>query len=179
MTRRLIWLAVAVWAGGALAAGTVAEPDGYRMQDYRAPVPGTLHGGTVITVAEARLLWEQHAAVFVDVLPRAPKPADLPAETVWQPKPNNDIPGSIWLPDVGYGELAPVTLRYFTENLARATGGDKDRALVFYCLPSCWHSWNAAKRAVSLGYRHADWMPEGVEGWKAAGYALEAREPAP
>lgn len=176
----LIGLAAA-WAGA--RAETVPEPDGYRMDKYRAPAPATLAGATVLDVAAARALWEArgeaHGAVFIDVLPRPPKPADLPPETVWLPPPHSDIPGSIWLPDVGYGAIAPVTEAYLRDNIAAATGGDASRMLVFYCLPDCWHSWNAAKRALSLGYTHVAWFPGGTAAWEHAGLPLEVREPQP
>ena len=36
-------------------------------------------------------------------------------------------------------------------------------------------SWNAAKRALALGYAHVAWYPEGADGWAAAGLPLEKR----
>ena len=80
---------------------------GYRMQDYRGPTPTTLAGARVVTTGEAEELWKAGAA-FVDVLPHAPRPANLPPGTIWHEKPRMDIPGSIWLPDTGYGALAAV-----------------------------------------------------------------------
>ncbi|MBV9249747.1 MAG: PQQ-dependent catabolism-associated CXXCW motif protein, partial [Acetobacteraceae bacterium] len=88
-------------------------------------------------------------------------------------------PGSIWLPDTGYGVLAPVMQEYFEHGLQEATSGNRDRTLVFYCLKDCWMSWNAAKRALALGYTHVDWYPDGTDGWAAAGFPMEAREPVP
>ena len=41
---------------------------------------------------------------------------------------------------------------YFADGLERAARGDQSTPLVFYCLADCWQSWNAAKRALSLGY---------------------------
>jgi rhodanese-related sulfurtransferase len=38
-------------------------------------------------------------------------------------------------------------------------------------------SWNAAKRAIGLGYRNVIWYPDGTDGWAAAGLPLERREP--
>jgi PQQ-dependent catabolism-associated CXXCW motif protein len=76
-----------------------------------------------------------------------------------------NIPGSIWLPDTGYGDLAPATQEYLRMNLERATGGDRTRPLVIYCLRDCWMSWNAAKRILSMGYTHVAWYPDGTDGW--------------
>ncbi len=72
--------------------------------------------------------------------------------------------------------------RYFRDNLARLSKGDKGAALVFYCLRDCWMSWNAAKRAIALGYGNVHWFPDGTEGWQEAGGELEPGtpvEPAP
>ena len=38
-------------------------------------------------------------------------------------------------------------------------------------------SWNAAKRALALGYTRVAWYPEGTDGWAADGLPLEARTP--
>jgi PQQ-dependent catabolism-associated CXXCW motif protein len=42
-----------------------------------------------------------------------------------------------------------------------------------------WMSWNAAKRALMMGYRNVAWYPEGTEGWEAAGLPLQEAKPAP
>ena len=151
----------------------VAEPEGYRMEDYKAPVPATLAGATVVTVKEAHALWQAGKTGFVDVLPHPPKPANLPEGTVWHDKPRISIPGAIWLPNTGYGDIAPETLTYFLDGLARVTGGDRQKNVLFFCLPNCWMSWNAAKRAIAEGYTNVYWMPDGSEGWAKAGYPTE------
>jgi PQQ-dependent catabolism-associated CXXCW motif protein len=161
------------------SSATVPEPKTYRTSNYKAPTPATLDGMPALTVAQAHALWAQKAAVFVDVLPQAPKPANLAPGTLWRDKPRFDIPGSIWLPDTGYGELAPVTEDYFRRGLKQASSGDKARTLVFYCLRHCWMSWNAAKRAKSLGYSHVLWYSDGTEGWSEAGFGLKEQAPFP
>ena len=161
------------------AAYTPPEPDGYRMDNYRAPTPATLRGATVLSTDDAHAHWEKRDAAFVDVLPQVPRPAGLPASTIWREKPREDIPGSIWLPDTGYGALAPVMEQYLEQGLAQVSGGDRDRMLVFYCLASCWMSWNAAKRALAIGYRRVAWYPDGTDGWAAEHLPLELRTPVP
>jgi PQQ-dependent catabolism-associated CXXCW motif protein len=155
-----------------------AAPE-YRMDHYRAPTPETLPGATVLTTEQARALWESRAASFIDVLPQPPRPPNLPAGTIWRQTPRFDIPGSIWLPDTGYGALAPVMETYFEHGLAQASSGDRNHLLVFYCLKDCWMSWNAAKRALSLGYAHVAWYPDGTDGWQASDLPTEVREPIP
>ena len=155
-----------------------AEPEGYRTADYRAPVPTTLAGARVLTTEQAAAIWRDKSGTFVDVLPRAPKP-NLPAGTVWRERPHSDIPGSIWLPDTGYGRLATSTEEYLRRGLARASQGDAARLLVIYCQENCWMSWNAAKRVLSYGYGNVAWYPEGTDGWARANLPLVDAEPEP
>ena len=151
----------------------VAEPEGYRMEEYRAPVPDSLEGATVVDAEEAHALWQDGGAVFVDVLPRPPKPQNLPEGTIWRDKPRISIAGASWLPNTGYGDIAPATEAYFSDALETLTDGDKAHPVLFFCLPDCWMSWNAAKRAMVGGYSSVYWFPEGSEGWAAAGYPTE------
>ena len=148
----------------ALAAET-APPDGYRMDHYRAPVPATLQGATVVDDATAYALWQEGKTAFIDVLPRPPKPENLPKGTIWREKPRRSIPGAIWLPNVGYGAIHETTHAYFKAGLHHATGGDLNHPVLVFCLADCWMSWNAAKRALEYGYTQVYWYPEGTDGW--------------
>jgi PQQ-dependent catabolism-associated CXXCW motif protein len=161
------------------AEGPPPEPTGYRTENYRAPTPATLAGARVISTVEAERLWRDLAAVFIDVLPRAPRPANLPAGTIWRDKPRLDIPGSTWLPDTGYGELARVTQDYLRTNVDRATGGDRTKLIVVYCLRDCWMSWNAARRILSMGYVNVAWYPDGTDGWTEMLLPVAEVQPAP
>ena len=163
----------------AQAQENVPEPEGYRTDNYRAPVPATLAGARVLATGEAEAIWRAGAGVFIDVLPHAPKPQNLPAGTIWREKPRLNIPGSIWLPDTGYGTLAAATEDYLRHGLARASGGNSATLLVFYCLADCWMSWNAAKRALSYGYRNVAWYPEGTDGWQRADLPVAESQPQP
>jgi len=155
------------------------EPEGYRTDNYRAPVPATLAGARVLATGEAEAIWRAGAGVFIDVLPHAPKPQNLPAGTIWREKPRLNIPGSIWLPDTGYGTLAAATEDYLRHGLTRATGANSATLLVIYCLTDCWMSWNAAKRALSYGYRNVAWYPEGTDGWQRADLPVSESQPEP
>lgn len=159
------------------AAEAVPEPPGYRMDDYRAPVPATVEGGQTVGTGEAHSLWQAKKAVFVDMLPRPEKPANLPAGTVWRDKVRMSIPGSAWLANTGYGALSGEMESHFRDSLERLTGENKRRPLVFFCLADCWMSWNGARRAISLGYSQVLWYPEGTDGWAKAGYPLERVQP--
>lgn len=172
-------VAAAVLTAVVRAQSGVPEPESYRTDNYRAPVPATLSGGRVLTTAQAEAIWRAKSGAFIDVLPRPPKPKNLPAGTIWRDQKRSDIPGSIWLPDTGYGVLAATTEDYFRRGLARASGGDRAKLLVFYCQAECWMSWNAAKRALAAGYTDVAWYPEGTDGWSAADLPLADAQPEP
>ena len=72
MTARAVAaLAAALLLAAPAVAGPVPEPDAYRMEDFRAPVPDSVAGATVVDAAQAAALWRAGAA-FLDVLPRNP-----------------------------------------------------------------------------------------------------------
>lgn len=172
-------VALLILTAPARAQENPPEPEGYRTDNYRSPVPATLSGARVLATQDAEAIWRAGKAVFIDVLPRAPKPPNLPEGTVWRDKPRSNIPGSIWLPDTGYGALAAATEVYLREGLARATGGDQAKQLVIYCQADCWMSWNAAKRALSYGYSNVAWYPDGTDGWQRANLSVEDSQPVP
>jgi PQQ-dependent catabolism-associated CXXCW motif protein len=179
-----LWQAAALaacllWTGAAVSAEGVSEPQGYRTEAYRAPVPDTLAGATVIDGARAAELWRSKGAIFVDVLPRPVRPANLPAETLWRPPPHRSIEGATWLANVGYGVLPPAMDAYFREGLEVLTERDPARPIVFFCQRDCWMSWNAAKRALGYGYRNVIWYPDGTEGFEEQGIPLVTVEPRP
>ncbi|RXG99555.1 PQQ-dependent catabolism-associated CXXCW motif protein [Bradyrhizobium vignae] len=179
------WPVAAALAAAILAAPAFGqqqepfEPEGYRTDNYRAPVPATLAGARVLTTEEAETIWRANSGAFVDVMPRPPKPKNLPAGTVWRDAPRRNIPGSIWLPDTGYGTLPSAMDDYLQRGLARASRGDKAALLVIYCLADCWMSWNAAKRALASGYSNVAWYPDGTDGWERAKLPTEEAHPEP
>ena len=157
------------------------EPGGYRIDRFRAPVPDSLPGAATLHTRALVQLVESAAPppILIDVLPAPPRPEGLAATSLWLPPSREDIPGSVWLPNVGYGRLSDALDRYFRANLARLTEGDPARPIVIYCQAECWMSWNAARRAVEYGYGRVIWYPEGTDGWQAAGLPLEAATPVP
>ncbi len=154
--------------------------DGYRIGDYRAPVPRELKGARIVSTEEAYALWREGKTVFVDVMPHVSRPPDLPPETIWRDPQRKDIPGSAWLPDVGFGRLTDALNTYFQKSLNRLTKGNKSQPVLFYCLSNCWMSWNAAKRALEqYGYSQVIWYPDGTDSWTSAGHTVETAKPEP
>lgn len=181
---RISLLVIGILPAGGLAAtgelATTPEPAGYRLDDFRAPVPATLAGATVVTTQELRQMLDGgDDVVLIDVLPAPRRPAKLRPGALWLPKKRLNIPGSVWLPNTGYGILPVEEEDYLRRNLLRLTGGDNGRPVLFYCLADCWMSWNAAKRAVSWDYTNVYWYPDGTDGWADAGFPLEESVPVP
>lgn len=146
-------------------AQNVPEPKSFRGEPYRSAVPATLKDATVVDNPKAFALWEKRNAVFIDVLPHSFRPKDLPKDTLWIDKKRLSIPRAIWLPNVGYEQLPAETQTYFEHGLFAASKGEKDAEIVFFCLDQCWMSWNAAKRAIGMGYTKVFWYPFGTDGW--------------
>jgi PQQ-dependent catabolism-associated CXXCW motif protein len=180
-----LFLAIVPFDGPAFAqdpglkAPTVAEPESYRTDEYRKPVPATLKGAKVLTGEEASALWTAGSSVFIDVYPYAPKPDNLPANTVWREPKHFTIENAKWLANVGYGVLSAETEAYFKKHLEHLSGGDKAKPLVFFCLRNCWMSWNSAKRAMTYGYTNVYWFSEGTDAWQEIGQHVTEAKPEP
>ena len=158
----------------AQASGNITEPQDYRMSDYRTPTPATLAGATVVDAIEVHaLIKDNKQTVLIDVLPLERKPPDFPPDRLWRTPPRYNLPSSVWLPNVGDGPISPSFEQYFVENLDNIISAKYNPPLVFYCLVDCWMSWNAAKRALELGYNNVYWFPGGTDEWEAMGYELE------
>lgn len=173
-------IAVAMAAGAPVLADTLPDgvdpATGYRMDNYRAPTPATLPGGVV---ADFSLAEQASAGVgyrLIDVY--ASGAVHDPIDGAWtNMDKRQQIPGSIWLPDVGAGALDKDQEAYFQRNLKRLTNGDKGAGLMFYCMSDCWQSWNAARRAIRTGYSKVAWYPLGTDGWLENGRELTPVEP--
>ncbi|MBT2990924.1 MAG: PQQ-dependent catabolism-associated CXXCW motif protein [Candidatus Thiodiazotropha sp. (ex Ctena orbiculata)] len=162
------------------AESTLFSSDGYRIDRFRAPVPDSVPSGTTITTEQLHTLRQERDLLLIDVMPAPVKPKNRPDTLLWLPPSRDNIPGSYWLPNIGYGALSDELERYFKDNLERLSKGDKGREIVLYCLADCWMSWNAARRAATeYGYTNIYWYPDGTTGWEAAGLPLEQSAPIP
>jgi PQQ-dependent catabolism-associated CXXCW motif protein len=176
-----LWMTVASWVP-VLAGQSYPHLDpktGYRMGHYRAPTPASIPG---VTRLDRQALQQKIAGkdiLLVDVIAHVGAGYDPITGDWFVQEPRQNIPGSIWLADVGAGHLTPVMERYFRENLQKHTGGDPAQAIVIYCQADCWMGWNAVKRALGWGYKNIYWYPEGTDEWSEAGLPLEAAKPVP
>jgi PQQ-dependent catabolism-associated CXXCW motif protein len=128
-----------------------------RTADLSAPTPLEVPGATTIrTGALKESLQANPPPLLFDVLG-----GELHAS----------LPGAIWLPGAGRGESFTDSVQArLSQTLQAMTKGDRKRPLVFFCQGTqCWLSYNAALRAVALGYEAVFWYRGGIEAWLAAG----------
>jgi PQQ-dependent catabolism-associated CXXCW motif protein len=124
------------------------------------PTPASIPGGQVITTKGlVELMRGQQAPVLLlDVLggPEIIQGAQY-AVPAAQPGSFND-----------------QTQQQLSQYLEQATQGSKQYPIVLYCLsPQCWMSYNAALRAINLGYTNVLWYRGGIESWKQAGMPVQ------
>ena len=135
----------------------IAPTNRLRQQPYHAPTPVEIPGAQVVQTRQLQaMLAGPGSPILIDVLSE---------------DGHVTLAGAVWLSGFGRGasfvDPAQSTL---TQLLAQLSGGDKQRALVFFCASAqCWLSYNAALRAVAAGYGKVYWYRGGVDAWTAAG----------
>lgn len=152
----------------------VAPSASLRVAALSSPTPREIPGARILLTEELRLRLRGEAA-------RRPLLFD-----VLGGEPHDSLPGAIWLPGAGRGDsMRDEVQARLSRLLQAATQGELNRPIAFFCQGvRCWLSYNAALRAVALGYREVYWYRGGIEGWLAAGEPLAPlrlswRRPAP
>src|SRR4051812_50027713 len=109
MMRKLAGLTLAAFAftAPAPAQDSVLEPDGFRTENYRAPVPATLAGARVLTTAEAEAVWRAGTAGFFGGVAPPPKTPKTPARPILGGQPRAHQTPRRLAPGEGGGKPAP------------------------------------------------------------------------
>ncbi|MEZ5477359.1 MAG: rhodanese-like domain-containing protein [Thiolinea sp.] len=155
-------------------------PEQLRMDHYRGPTPVCVPNAVTLDIPGLQaLLAQSPSTVLIDVWAILLRQEEgFPS--VWLPnEAHYSLPGAVWLPNVGYGELKPDLEAYLRSNLQRLTAGNKDHPLVFFCVADCWMSWNTVQRVRDYGYTQVYWFKNGTDGWQEAGLELVEVEPVP
>ena len=126
--------------------------------NMHGPTPTRIPGGEVITTDRVIGLVQQNmqgrpAALVFHVLGPGPR-----------------VPGAENAgPAAQAGSFNDATQQEFGRYLQQVTAGDKARPMVFYCQSTqCWMSYNAALRAIAMGYSRVYWYRGGIEAWQQA-----------
>lgn len=124
------------------------------------PTPSSIPGGQVITTKGLQDLMANRQTPF------------LLLDILGGPQV---IPGAQYaVPAAQPGSFGDATQQQFGQFLEQATRGNKEVPLILYCQSrECWMSYNAALRAINLGYRNVLWYRGGIEAWQAAGQPVQ------
>jgi PQQ-dependent catabolism-associated CXXCW motif protein len=171
MRPHLLLLAAALIAGAASLGPAWAEPpepEGLWTGPMAGETPATLAGAQLVDVAGLEALIRRGSVVLVDSGPADRKPDGLPEGALWKPI-HRSIPGAMWFPGAGRGDLPVERVEALLRRIDELTKGDKSVPVVSFCQPNCWGSWNLGKRLVQAGYTAVYWFPGGVRGWQETG----------
>lgn len=179
MRHALTGLVVSLLLAGSpvLAANDAPEAlfsaDGYRIDRYRSPTPEVAEPARTVDTGELRALLKQTPKpVLIDVIN-----LEYRADRFLQTTPHPSLPGAIWLPNTGRGELSEAWLRYLIDNTLALTGQRLDYPVVVLCKSDCWLSWNATRRLAAAGFHNLYWYRNGVDGWAEAGLPMQPAKP--
>jgi PQQ-dependent catabolism-associated CXXCW motif protein len=144
----------------------VPPPRGLHSGAMHGPTPASIPGGRLITTPALVALLRQAAGEG------GAKPLVL--DVLGGPEA---LPGAQYaVPAHQSGSFDDRTQREFGQYLQQATQGRPNTPLVFYCASTqCWMSYNAALRAIALGYRQVLWYRGGLQAWKQAGQPVQQR----
>lgn len=120
------------------------------------PTPTSIPGGQVVTTDR-----------LIPMLAQGPQHGPLVFHVLG---PGDMLPGAqMATPASQAGTFDDQTQREFGQYLQQVTHGDKAKPLVFYCLNTqCWMSYNAALRAINMGFSQVMWYRGGIEAWRQA-----------
>lgn len=166
--REMITLAQGATAPGGFAGEEkdwgVSPTARLRAAGYHSPTPLKIPGGRVVTTAQLKSLMEREPRPYlIDVLGGGT---------------HRTVAGAFWMSGAGAGDLSKEEESRFARAVGNFAAGDKARPLVFFCADAeCWLSYNAALRAIALGYTNIMWYRGGVSAWGAAGLPMSQSEP--
>jgi PQQ-dependent catabolism-associated CXXCW motif protein len=136
------------------------------------PTPTNIPGGRIVTTAQMRHLLEvtrDGGLVYLLV-------------DAWNDLTHPTLPGAVRLPFAGSprdfddGDFDDVVQGMLWDLLGRLTDLRADYPIVFFCAGArCWESYNAAFRAIRLGFENVFWYRGGTASWEAAGLPLVTR----
>lgn len=125
-------------------------PQAQLQTTLHGPTPTSIPGGQVITTDRLLGLYQQGSLLVFDVL----------GSGQHLPMAQNAVGAA------EAGSFSDNVQQQFGEYLQQVTQGNKGVPMVFYCQgPQCWMSYNAALRAINLGYSQVYWYRGGVEAW--------------
>jgi PQQ-dependent catabolism-associated CXXCW motif protein len=158
-TNRADTALAAEYAGESIDTGV--QPKETLESNVGSPTPTSVPGGQRVTTVQVRdAVNSDPSVLLIDVL------VDPHQRT---------IQGARYVPAAGQpGSFSDTAQTQTAQALQTLTGGNRDRALIFFCAGSaCWESYNAVLRARSAGYTRLFWYRGGLASWSAAGLPMQ------
>jgi PQQ-dependent catabolism-associated CXXCW motif protein len=148
----------------------VAPTSELRLHEHAAPTPLEVPGARTVGTAELRRLL---SAPLGSPLNSRNGARPLLFDVIGEDR-HASLPGAVWLPGAGQGKsFDDEVQKRLARTLEQGSGGDRARPMVFFCANArCWLSYNAALRAVRLGYTGVLWYRGGIDAWGRSGGAL-------
>lgn len=140
-------------------------PQSQLQQNVGSETPLTIPGGHVITTREMRQVINANA--------------NIPVIDVWAYGPHPSLPGAIMMPGAGSpGDFNDATQQRLWDALSNLTQRQPKNPLIFLCTGSrCWESYNAALRAIDMGFQTVLWYRGGLAAWQASGAPMSNGDP--
>ncbi len=141
---------------------------GDEMTDFGVPEQSTLKANvgspTPMTIPGAKVVYTSA------VVEAQNKKLDFLLIDVWESSGHRTIPDAVYLAYAGHpGNFQDPTQQRLWRDLSKLTNGEADFPLVFFCRgPRCWESYNAALRAVKMGFSNVYWYRGGLDAWEDA-----------
>jgi PQQ-dependent catabolism-associated CXXCW motif protein len=137
------------------------KPQNFLQTDVEGPTPTTIPGDRIVSTSGlyTALAKNPDAAILIDAL---------------NGSGHATLPDAHRLPEASSsGRFNDSIQRNLAAELRSLTGGNRETTLVFFCLGArCWESYNAALRAIRLGFQDVYWYRGGLDAWKEAGLPL-------
>jgi len=133
----------------------VPATDQLHSGQMHGPTPASIPGGRLVTTQElVQLVQSGQPYLLFDVLGSG-----------------QTMPGAISvLPASQPGDFNDQVSQQLGQFLGQVTQGNRQVPMIFYCASvQCWMSYNAALRAIKLGYSNVLWYRGGLETWQAIG----------
>ncbi len=134
------------------------QPQSTLQENVASETPMSIPGGHLITTAEVQQT-QGMQALLIDVL-AGPQHPTIPGAQTWSGAGN-------------YGSFDDPIQQNLWKALSTATQMNPAYPIIFFCAGArCWESYNAALRAVNMGFKTVLWYRGGLASWQAAGLPL-------
>ncbi|HWI28535.1 MAG TPA: rhodanese-like domain-containing protein [Stellaceae bacterium] len=151
--------------GKHLANAYAGELDNDGVPPLRALHAGNQPGPTPVAIPGARLITTRYVA---DALAGSSPPVLIDVDD--DGGLHHTLPRALWLRGAGDdADKSNAALYALFRTLLNEVAPRKDTPLIIFCgSPQCWSGYNAALRAVSMGYINVNWYRGGIAAWDDA-----------